>query len=310
MYNEARQTLLDALNMVGVEFEVKRNDTIYVTKGIKNGNEKYIRFLPEAEINLGDTLINVASGEILHVVDLDTLVLERKVVSLKVYYETDPQRKKVANNPTVEKQYQIMRVIDQFEGSSHSNLVDDTEIAKALSSDLQLVRDLLDILEAERKVQLAKSHGDHRSATLTAMGRILLQDPSYATYNSSSTTINFSGNYQGAILNVQSTLNSVSQSIVTSPNLGQDDKETLSSLIDQLDKVLQNVPPDKVEEAEAVADSAKALVDAATKEKPNKTTIKITAEGLKQAAKNLAAVLPEIMSIALEITSRIQQHHS
>jgi hypothetical protein len=65
-------------------------------------------------------------------------------------------------------------------------------------------------------------------------------------------TINLSGDFRGAMVNVKSTLNNVSQTINASsaePAL----KDELNQLIEQLTEALKEAPEDKVEEAEAVA---------------------------------------------------------
>jgi hypothetical protein len=118
-------------------------------------------------------------------------------------------------------------------------------------------------------------------------------------------TINMSGDFRGAILNIKSTLTSVSQSIGEIPNADPSTKENLKQLIDQLNTLLQQVPPEKAAEAEAVAESAKQLVDAAAKEKPNRATLEISAEGLKLAAKNIAEVMPTVLTIATKIVTTI-----
>lgn len=114
-----------------------------------------------------------------------------------------------------------------------------------------------------------------------------------------------SGDFGGAILNIKSKLSNVSQSVGKIPNVDNATKADLERLIDQLNEALQKAPPDKTEEAEAVAESAKLLVEQASMEKPNRTMIQITGEGLKQAAKNLAAVMPTVVAIATQIVSAV-----
>ena len=65
------------------------------------------------------------------------------------------------------------------------------------------------------------------------------------------------------------------------------------------------MPQEKADDAEAVADAAKALVDAANKAKPNKATLQITADGLKKAAENIAAVMPVVTGIAAQIVGAV-----
>lgn len=54
----------------------------------KNTNKKYIGFFPNADIQIGDVLIN--SGIKYYVVDLDTQTWKGQIASLKAYYQTTP----------------------------------------------------------------------------------------------------------------------------------------------------------------------------------------------------------------------------
>ncbi len=110
--------------------------------------------------------------------------------------------------------------------------------------------------------------------------------------------INLSGNFNGAIINIKSTLTNVQQSVGEIRTDDQNTRKELEKLIGQLSDALQNVPEKSHEQAEAVAETAKSLVDAAKAENPNKTMVKITGEGLKQAAQNLADVMPIVVTIA------------
>ncbi len=116
-------------------------------------------------------------------------------------------------------------------------------------------------------------------------------------------TFNMSGDFRGAILNIKSTLTNVSQGIGALPHGDAASKDELKQLIDQLNEALQKAPPGKAEDAEAVAESAKILVEKASEVKPNKTMVQITGEGLKQAAKNIADVLPTVLTIATQIVA-------
>jgi hypothetical protein len=120
-----------------------------------------------------------------------------------------------------------------------------------------------------------------------------------------SDTFNLSGDFRGAILNIKSTLRNVTQTVNTLPGADESAKAELARLIGQLNEALQKVPAEKAEDAEAVADSAKALVEAANKPKPNKATLQITADGLKKAAENMAAVAPAVVGIATQIVAAV-----
>ena len=114
---------------------------------------------------------------------------------------------------------------------------------------------------------------------------------------------NLSGDFRGAILNIKSRLTNVQQSVSKIETDNVDARQELAQLIAQLSDLLQKAPEARQEEAEAVAEIAETLVEAAASDKPKKKSIQITGEGLKQAAKNLADVLPGIIVIATQIVA-------
>jgi len=116
-----------------------------------------------------------------------------------------------------------------------------------------------------------------------------------------------SGDFRSANVTIKSTLTNVTQTIGALPQADASSKAELEKLIEELNDALQQVPDDKAEEAEAVAQSAEMLVEKAAEEKPNSTMIKITGEGLKQAAKNLADVTPTVLSIATQIVATVSK---
>lgn len=114
---------------------------------------------------------------------------------------------------------------------------------------------------------------------------------------------NQTGDFQGA--NIKSTLMDVNQTINNIPNVDQLNKDKLKILMEQLQEALGQVPQENAEEAEAVAEIAKALIESVSKEKPNKAMVEITGEGLKKAAKNIASVTPIVLPIAIEIVKAV-----
>ncbi len=117
--------------------------------------------------------------------------------------------------------------------------------------------------------------------------------------------IRLEGDFRGAIVNIKSRLENVSQAVGQMPGADEDARKELQRLIQQLSKELEKTPPARQEQAEAVAETAKTLVDQAKADKPNKTMLQISGEGLKQAAKNLAEVLPAVIPIAAQIVAAI-----
>jgi septal ring factor EnvC (AmiA/AmiB activator) len=116
---------------------------------------------------------------------------------------------------------------------------------------------------------------------------------------------NMSGDFRGAMINIKSTLTNVQQSIGDIHSSDETARKELETLIGQLSEALQNVPAERQEQAQAVAETAKVLVDTAKAEKPNKTMLQISGEGLKQAAQNLADVMPTVVNIASRIVLAI-----
>ena len=118
---------------------------------------------------------------------------------------------------------------------------------------------------------------------------------------------NMSGDFRGAIINIKSTLTNVQQSVGDIRTDDENSRKELEKLIGQLSEALQKVPEKNQEHAEAVAETAKVLVDTAKVEKPNKTMVQITGEGLKQAAQNLAEVMPVVVTIASQIALTVMK---
>lgn len=114
-----------------------------------------------------------------------------------------------------------------------------------------------------------------------------------------------SGDFRGAIINIKSTLTNVQQSVGEIRTDDQNARQELEKLIGQLSEALEKTPDGNQEQAQAVAETAKALVDTAKAEKPNKTMLQITGEGLKQAAQNLAEVMPVVVTIASQIVMTV-----
>ena len=116
----------------------------------------------------------------------------------------------------------------------------------------------------------------------------------------------YSGDFRGAILNVRSTLKKVSQGIGALPKASDGEKAELKQLVAELEKALAQAmedAPEKANDAEAVAQMTEQLLNTAAAEKPNQTMLKITGEGLKQAAENIAAVMPVVLQIATQIVT-------
>jgi hypothetical protein len=116
-----------------------------------------------------------------------------------------------------------------------------------------------------------------------------------------------SGDFRGAFINIKSTLTNVQQSVGDISTGDTDTRKELENLIGQLNEALQKVPADKQEEAEAVAETARALIDAAKADKPNRTLVQITGDGLKRAARDLVKATPVVLQVASQIVMNVMK---
>jgi hypothetical protein len=106
----------------------------------------------------------------------------------------------------------------------------------------------------------------------------------------------------GSIVNYQSDLVQVAQTIggTDLPN-----KDELAAKLRELEQVLKALPEEHQEDAESVADAAKSLVKEASKTKPVESRMKVTAEGLKEAAGVLASISPQVAIIVAQIITLV-----
>jgi hypothetical protein len=115
---------------------------------------------------------------------------------------------------------------------------------------------------------------------------------------------NLSGNNN--IVNIGSILTSVTQAIQANANIESSAKQELEALLLRLENELSDIPVKYIDNAEAVAEMAKDLVEKATKEKPNKPLVQISADGFKKAAENIAAITPKVIITAQAIITFIK----
>jgi hypothetical protein len=115
----------------------------------------------------------------------------------------------------------------------------------------------------------------------------------------------YSGNFQGAMLNIRSTLSNASQQIGAISSSDQRAKDELRQLIDQLGASLQQVPREHSSTAETAAKRAAAMVEEAAKPSPDREMIAFSGESLKKAAANLAQVAPTVLAIATQIVAQV-----
>ena len=98
-------------------------------------------------------------------------------------------------------------------------------------------------------------------------------------------------------LNIGSYLENVTQTINPSPNLPPEKQQELAALVQELKGALDQVSKTHPEDSARVAETLGLAVKEATKAKPNPGFLKITAEGLKEAANALKDVAPTMLVV-------------
>ncbi len=90
-------------------------------------------------------------------------------------------------------------------------------------------------------------------------------------------------------------------------NAEDDDRAKLEALVAQLNGLLGAVPPEKRDEAAAVAAYTERLIEDAGAEKPNKPMLQITAKGMKEAAQAVAGVVPGAVKVVESIADLVSR---
>lgn len=161
-------------------------------------------------------------------------------------------------------------------------------------------------LETRRACSPIRTEGE--DGKVSAGGRASQPATGRENMAGSGDTFTFSGDLRGAIININSTISDAVQIVQRMPDASRGYKNELEGLLRQLNEALEQVLPEKEEEAEAVAEYAKELVETATGEQPNKFKIKISAENLKKAAENLAEIAAPVLLIATQIADAILKY--
>ena len=110
-----------------------------------------------------------------------------------------------------------------------------------------------------------------------------------------------SGDFRGAILNIESKLDNVTQTLQSMPGASPDQREQLAELVEQLKRSLRTVAPDQVADAESVVRRVDALAQEASAAHPDRVIVDSLGENVRQAAGKLAASFPNILSLVASI---------
>lgn len=109
----------------------------------------------------------------------------------------------------------------------------------------------------------------------------------------------------GGIVNIQSTFHDSHQLIQNAAQLDDNFKAELNTLMEQLNSALIHVPDEYADEVEAVTIEAGRLAEDLSRDKPNKRSVIISAQGLRKAAENLAGISAPVIAIVESIIALV-----
>lgn len=104
-------------------------------------------------------------------------------------------------------------------------------------------------------------------------------------------------------VNIQSRLDKVTQTVQQVQGWPDARKAELSALLDELNASLQAAAEKRPDDAERVAKTAELVVAEATKSKPDRGFLTITADGLKKAAEAVADIAPAAIAVAAKVAA-------
>lgn len=117
-------------------------------------------------------------------------------------------------------------------------------------------------------------------------------------------SVNVSGSTVGVISTGDDAKIFIGTQQIAGLQAGEDAKEKLKQLIEQLNAELQKVPVENKKEAEKVTVLTNSLIKQANEKEPN-ALLEVTADGLLNATKAIAGIIPAALGIATQIAETI-----
>ncbi len=108
-----------------------------------------------------------------------------------------------------------------------------------------------------------------------------------------------------AIININSTLNNVSQAIGEAPGLNSTQKAELEGLVSSLRTEIDAIKASHVDEAREIASALEKAIATAARAEKKRSLLTLSAKGLKEAAELVADVAPKILATAMLIAKFI-----
>jgi hypothetical protein len=102
-------------------------------------------------------------------------------------------------------------------------------------------------------------------------------------------------------VNVKARLDHVVQIVRQAPEVQSNQKDELSKLLLELEAALEPIAEKDSEDSARVVDAAEMVAKELAKRKPSRSFLKVTAEGLMEAAKAVATIAPGVLDVASKI---------
>ena len=106
-----------------------------------------------------------------------------------------------------------------------------------------------------------------------------------------------SGDFRGAVLNIESRLENVVQTLSTMPNAAPDQRQELARLVGELKAALAQVSPEAVGDATNLTKRVEALAEEAAGDAPDPEYVRDLGESLRRAAGKLPGVATLVAAI-------------
>ncbi|MCC6603367.1 MAG: AAA-like domain-containing protein [Anaerolineae bacterium] len=194
-------------------------------------------------------------------------------------------------------------VLHQVETEIKQSLGRDVETLSELSNTQQVNDDQL-----KEKVSNRKKQEEHRNMFID-IEKLILQQSNQANYTEVEANMTdkktIIKDIHGSIVNVESLLENVTQTISAIPYADSDEKDKLAELVNQFKQALKELPPDKQTEAQKLSKRLEALINEANDDEPEKDVIEANGNSLLKAAKNVKNVVPTVLAISKEIITFI-----
>ena len=104
-------------------------------------------------------------------------------------------------------------------------------------------------------------------------------------------------------VNVKSRLDRVTQVVQAAPSVSEEQKRELSALMEELKQALQPATDSQPEDSQRVVQAAELVAAEVAKERPSKSFLNITTEGLIEAARAVAGIAPTVLNVAAQIAT-------